>query len=457
MAKNKAEETQAKRSARMSAYIDAVQEELSNRVAQEQLEAGAEEAKKLIDDALEVVTKYDDTITRAEKEEIKRVVLNEFLEYGSIQHLLDDETITEIIINGYDDVMIERDGKLKKVKEDLFPDDKAVQRLIDRIASENNKHCDNQEPKMDARLKDGSRVNAIIPPLARFGPSVTIRKFPNHRLHACDLVRVGSASLDLVNFLACCVEARLNILVSGGTGTGKTTLLNILSAFIPQDEGYDDEGDEMYEHIVTIEDTAELKLVDKDGGRRLGWTSLEARDANADGEGRVTIHQLVVNALRMRPDRIIVGECRSDETVEMLQAMNTGHDGSLTTIHANDPRAAFLRIQTMVQATQNLSERNINMQIATAIQIVVQLKRYKDGTRKISEVMALTGTMEGDTITTTELFRFEEEGVDEDGRIIGRHVASGSPLPESIMERIEQSGAYFDERWLGLGDVEGDD
>lgn len=441
MAKNKAEETQAKRSARMSAYIDAVQEELSNRVAQEQLEAGAEEAKKLIDDALEVVTKYDDTITRAEKEEIKRVVLNEFLEYGSIQYLLDDDEITEVIINKHDTIWVERHGVLERVTEHLFDDDRAVMRLVDKIASEQNKHCDNQVPYMNARLRDGSRVNAIIPPLARFGPSVTIRKFPKQRMEAMDLIRAGSASVDMINFLACAVQARLNILVSGGTGSGKTTLLNVLANYIPHEE-----------RVVTIEDTAELKLPNEES-----WVSLEARDANADGTGAISIHTLVVNSLRMRPDRIIVGECRSDETVEMLQAMNTGHDGSLTTIHANDPRAAFLRIETLVQATQDLSERNIDMQIATAIQLVVQMKRFRDGSRKISEIIALTGNMEGDTITTTPIFEFVEDGQDENGTLLGRHVASGSPLPESIMERIENSGAYFDERWLGLGDAEGDD
>jgi len=432
---------------RLMEYTAQVQAELSNRVAENDGSFDTEEAEALIRDAIEEVTRFDDDVTKADKDEMTRVITTEFLAYGPIQACLDDPTIDEVLINKYDEVYVERNGKLSLVTDELFQSDRDVYRLIDKIASEQNKHCDNQVPYMDARLRDGSRVNAIIPPLARFGPAVTIRKFPTHRINAADLVRIGTASLDLINFLAACVEARLNILVSGGTGSGKTTLLNILSGFIPQEE-LGSGAHEHSEHIVTIEDTAELKLVDANGERRRNWISLEARSANSDGSGAVSIHQLVVNALRMRPDRIIVGECRSTETVEMLQAMNTGHDGSLTTIHANNPHAAFLRIETMVQATQNLSERNIDMQIATAVQIVVQLKRYRDGTRKISEVIALTGKMEGDVITTLPLFEFVEDGVDENGMVRGRHVGMNMSLPWEIRERFASQNVFFNDQWL---------
>ena len=354
------------------------------------------------------------------QEEISDAILREFFGYGVLQPYLDDETVTEIMVNGYSKVYIERGGVIEPVEKELFEDDGQVRALIDRIGAPLGKHCDAQSPIMDARLSDGSRVNASIPPVSRFGPCLTVRKFPKHRLDADALVEGGSCPENLMRFLACAVEARCNILVSGGTGSGKTTLLNVLCSFIPATE-----------RVVTIEDVAELQL-------SVGnWLSMEARSANADGTGEITIHELVVDSLRKRPDRI-VGECRSSETVEMLQAMNTGHDGSLTTIHANDPRSAFLRIETMVQATENLSEENIDRQIASAIQLVVQLRRYRDGSRRVSEVLALSGAVEGSAIVATPVYRNGE--------------MTGAPLPGQILERIEMTGAVFDAGWLEKGE-----
>lgn len=401
------------------------------RIVQERLAEGT--GRTVREECLEVLTLAagDGIADEDDVERLTAYVTRELEEFGALQPLLDDDDVTEICVNGHKSVYVEIDGTLEPVTDRLFESDEEVMRLIDRIAAPLNKRCDAQSPMMDARLPDGSRVNAAIPPIARFGPCITIRKFPKRRYDADDLVEMGACSIELMQFLACMVESGCNILVSGGTGTGKTTMLNVLCGFILDDE-----------RVVTVEDTAELQLTVDD------WVSMEARTANADGGGEITIHQLVVNALRQRPDRIIVGECRSSETVEMLQAMNTGHDGSLTTVHANDPRSAFLRIETMVQATENLTERNIDKQIASAIQIVVQLKRYRDGSRKVSEVIALTGGMEGDTITCEELFRFVEDGENADGEVVGRHVALGARLPERIMERVRRSGSYYDEEWL---------
>ena len=422
--------------AQVAAYTRQVQQELSNRIAQDGIELETADVETLVAEAVDEVTRYDEEITAADRRAMRTRIVTEFLEYGPIQKYIDDDEITDIIVQWDEKVLVERAGRLSTLKKRVYDNVEDVYRLIGKIASENNDRCDNQKPKMDARLKDGSRVNVVIPPISRFGPVVTIRKFPARRLSGQDLIDAGSATPEMMEFLRACVMARCNILVSGGTGSGKTTLLNVLSGFIPEKE-----------YVITVEDTAELKLsVEKK-------VSLEARLANSDGSGEETIHDLVVNTLRMRPDRIIVGECRSDETVEMLQAMNTGHDGSMTTIHANDPRSAFLRIETMVQATQNLSERNIDKQIATAVQIIVQVRRYFDGTRKISEIVALTGTMEQDVITTVPLFVYEERGVDADGKIVGAHVATGSLPPSSIMEKIAtEENVYFDEAWFTEGD-----
>lgn len=353
-----------------------------------------------------------------EVSDVADAIIREFFGYGVLQPFLDDDDVTEIMVNGCEKVYVEVAGVIKPVYERIFSDDDQVRALIDRIGAPLGKHCDAQSPIMDARLSDGSRVNASIPPVSRFGPCLTIRKFPKKRLDADALVEMGSCPESVMRFLACAVEARCNILVSGGTGSGKTTFLNVLCGFIPANE-----------RVITIEDTAELQLtVDN-------WLSMEARTANADGTGEITIHDLVVDSLRKRPDRIIVGECRSSETVEMLQAMNTGHDGSLTTIHANDPRSAFLRIETMVQATEYLTEENIDRQIASAIQLVVQLRRYRDGSRKVSEVLALSGAMEGPRIVSVPLYRNGE--------------TTGAAVPIQILERIQMSGAFYDRAWLG--------
>lgn len=385
----------------------------------------------LIDACVSDIAAFADDLDDAAAAEIKRIVTYETTGYGALQPFIDDDGVTEIMVNGHDDVFVESAGIVTRVEERLFEDDDEVKRIIDKIAAEQNKHCDINTPDMDARLSDGSRVNAVIPPVSLVGPCLTIRKFPKHRLDAKDLVNAGSISYEAMCLLLCCVQARCNILVSGGTGSGKTTLLNILSSAIPQGE-----------RVITIEDTAELQLTVPN------WVRMEARAANAEGEGEISIHRLLVDSLRMRPDRIIVGECRSDETAEMLQAMNTGHDGSLTTIHANDPRAAFLRIKSMVQMAQNLSEENIAEQIMTAIQLVVQTRRFRDGTRKVSEIVAVTGRMEGGVIETAPLIEFVEAGLDEDGFVTGSFEPTGNPLPESIKERIALSGAYYDNRWL---------
>ena len=370
-------------------------------------------------------------------EALVELVNRDFFQYGAIQPFLDDDDITEICINNHESIFVERNGVLSRVEEKIFESDDEVYRLISKIASELGKRCDSETPMMDARLSDGSRINAAIPPVAVFGPCLTVRKFPKaeNRYDADALIDEGTCTVNAMKFLACMVEAKCNILVSGGTGAGKTTLLNVLCDFIGPNE-----------RVITVEDVVELSVgVDN-------WVSMEARAANSDGRGEVSIHQLVVNALRQRPDRIIVGECRSSETVEMLQAMNTGHDGSLTTIHANDPRSAFLRIATMVQATENLDIENIYRQIASAIQIVVQLRRFNDGSRKISEIVALTGSIEesAGAIITQPLFKYQKIGKADEGELWGL-VPCGSSLPEQIKRNIDWTGTHFDPAWLKKG------
>ncbi|HYM49254.1 MAG TPA: CpaF family protein [Candidatus Limnocylindrales bacterium] len=323
-------------------------------------------------------------------------------DYGPITHLLNDDSISEVMVNGPHQVYIEREGQL--IQSDVtFADEEQLIRVIREIAAFVGRRVDDDSPMVDARLPDGSRVNAIIPPLALDGSSLTIRKFSRDPYTVADLVSFGTLTGEAAAFLEACVKARFNILVAGGTGSGKTTTLNVLSSFIPDTE-----------RVVTIEDAAELQL------RQPHKVRLESRPARIDGTGRITIRELMVNCLRMRPDRIVIGECRSGEALDMLQAMNTGHDGSLTTIHANSPRDTLARLETLVLMSGiDLPQRAIREQIASAIQLIVQQSRMRDGSRRITNITEVVGR-EGDTITLQDVFLFEESGVDAAGRIAGK-------------------------------------
>ncbi len=344
--------------------------------------------------------------TRADRARLLEAIAADALGFGPIQSLLDDETVTEIMVNGPDQVYVERDGKLS-MTDIRFDEADHVMRVIDRIVSPLGRRIDESSPYVDARLPDGSRVNAIIPPISLIGPVVTVRKFSATPLTVEDLVRSGAMTNDMAAFLEACVRARLNMIVSGGTGSGKTTLLNVLSGFIPESD-----------RIVTIEDAAELQL------RQDHIVALEARPPNIEGKGQVTIRDLVSNALRMRPDRIVVGEVRRGEALDMLAAMNTGHDGSLTTIHANSPRDVLSRLETMVlMAGMDLPLKAVRDQIAKAVDLVVHVSRMADGSRRIVNVSEIQG-MEGDVITMQDIFEFHQTGV-QLGRVLGELRPSG--------------------------------
>lgn len=350
---------------------------------------------------------------------------DEMLGLGPIESLLKDPAITEIMVNGPKKVFIERMGKLQ-LSGVQFHDDAHVMNIIERILSPIGRHIDESTPLVDARLKDGSRVNIIIPPLALCGPCITIRKFAQKALSVENLISFGTLDRKMADFIRACIQARINILVSGGTGSGKTTTLNVLSSFIPENE-----------RIVTIEDAAELKL------QQTHVVTLESRPANIEGSGQITIRDLVKNALRMRPDRIIVGEVRSGEALDMLQAMNTGHDGSLTTAHANTPRDALSRLETMVlMAGFEMPVRAIREQISSAIELILQQSRLKDGSRKITYITEVQH-MEGDVITTQDLFRFEQTGMDADGKLTGHFVSTG--MQPSFMEKFQINGVELPE------------
>ena len=355
---------------------------------------------------------------------IEQELIHEAIGLGPLEVLIAMPEITEIMVNGHDRIYVEFKGKLHRT--DLsFADNNQVVAAIERIVSPLGRRIDESSPMVDARLKDGSRVNAIIPPLALGGPSITIRKFSKTPLQVNDLIRFGSISRQIADFLDICVKLRKNIVISGGTGSGKTTLLNILSGFLPDTE-----------RILTIEDAAELQL------RQDHVVRLEARPANIEGKGEITIRDLVKNALRMRPDRIVIGECRGGEALDMLQAMNTGHDGSLTTIHANSPRDCLSRLETLVlMAGFDLPLRAIREQIASAITIIVQITREKDGSRKVVRVSEIT-KMEGDIITMQDIFVFHQDGWTEDGKIRGRYVPTGN-IP-TFMDDIKRAGLALD-------------
>src|SRR6187200_3014889 len=362
-------------------------------------------------------------VSMAERETILGDILDEVFGLGPLEPLLRDPNINDILVNTYKQVYIERNGQLQKVATS-FQDDRHLLRVIDRIVSAVGRRVDDSSPMVDARLSDGSRVNAIIPPLAVDGPLLSIRRFPKERLKAEDLITYRALTRPMLDFLSACVKARLNAIISGGTGAGKTTLLNIMSGFISDRD-----------RIATIEDAAELQLHQEHVVR------LETRPPNVEGKGAVKQRQLVINALRMRPDRIVVGEVRGEEALDMLQAMNTGHDGSLTTIHANTPRDAMSRIETMIaMGGTTLPDKAMRQQIASAIHLVVQQTRLTDGTRKVTSISEITG-MEGDVITMQEIFLFEKLGVTQDGKVIGRFRATG--VRPKACDRLKASGIHL--------------
>ena len=379
----------------------------------------------------QILTEENIVLSRPERARLFEQIAAEILGFGPLQSLLEDDTITEIMVNGPKNIYIERKGKIHRVPI-TFESNEHVMRIIDRIVAPLGRRIDESSPYVDARLPDGSRVNAVIPPISLIGPVLTIRKFSKNPITVDQMVQFGSLSDESVQFLKACVEARLNIIISGGTGSGKTTLLNVLSSFIPSDE-----------RILTIENAAELQL------RQEHVVTLESRPPNIEGRGEITIRDLVINALRMRPERIIVGECRGGETLDMLQAMNTGHDGSMTTAHANSPRDALARIETMcLMAGMDLPIRAIREQVASAVDLIVQQERMRDGTRKVTTITEVSG-MEGEVITMTDIFVFEQSGT-ENGRIVGRLRPSG--LRPKFMDRIEAAGIQLPPSIFGIGE-----
>ncbi len=367
-----------------------------------------------------LVVEESTPMTLAERERLSDEVLDEILGLGPLEPLLKDPTISDILVNTHKVVYIERNGLLERTRI-KFRDDTHLRLIIDRIVSAVGRRIDESSPMVDARLADGSRVNAIIPPLALDGPCLSIRRFGHERLTAADLVRNHTLTPEMLELLTGCVSARLNILISGGTGAGKTTLLNVISSFISNRE-----------RIVTIEDAAELRLNQEHIVR------LETRPPNIEGKGAIRQRQLVINSLRMRPDRIIVGEVRGEEALDMLQAMNTGHDGSLTTVHANSPRDALSRLETMVAlAGMGLPDKPIRRQIASAINVVLQVSRLSDGTRKLVSLAEVTG-MEGDVVTMQDIFVFKRKGIDENGKVLGGFVPTG--IRPRFAEQLVTSG-----------------
>ncbi len=382
--------------------------------------ASASERAELVKDALNKV--YEQTgvkLPEKLRQELFHDILDELIGFGPIQGLLEDPTISEVMVNRHNQVYIEREGKLVETPVH-FDSDEHILRVIERIVSPLGRRVDGDSPMVDARLPDGSRVNAVIPPVAIDGPLLTIRKFTKTKLTIQQLIEFDTLTPTMSDFLRACILGRLNIVISGGTGSGKTTLLNVLSSFIPESD-----------RVVTIEDSAELRL-DQDHVVRM-----ESRPPNLDGRGQVTIRDMVRNALRMRPDRIIVGECRGGEALDMLQAMNTGHDGSLTTLHANSPRDALSRLETMVlMAGMELPLKVIRQQVASAVDLIVHQSRLKNGPRKITAVAEVSG-MEGDTIVMTDIFKYEQTGVASDGSVIGHFKPTGirpmfSPRLEAV-------------------------
>ncbi len=391
-----------------------------------------DEVRRTIQDLFEqILSEENIVLSRPERARLFEQIAAEILGLGPLQPLLEDESITEIMVNGAKNIYVERKGKIHRVPV-TFESNEHVMRIIDRIVAPLGRRIDESSPYVDARLQDGSRVNAVIPPISLVGPTLTIRKFSRNPITVEQIIQFGTVTQESIQFLKACVEARLNIIISGGTGSGKTTLLNILSGFIPGDE-----------RIITIENAAELQL------RQEHVVTLESRPPNIEGRGEITIRDLVINSLRMRPERIIVGECRGGETLDMLQAMNTGHDGSMTTAHSNSPRDTLARLETMcLMAGMDLPLRAIREQVASAVDLICHQSRMRDGTRKVTNITEISG-MEGDIITMTDIFVFEQTGV-ENGKIIGRLRPTG--LRPKFMDKIEAAGIHLPPSIFGIGE-----
>ncbi|GLB29827.1 type II secretion system protein E [Lacrimispora amygdalina] len=376
----------------------------------------------------QAIARQEESLTRLEESKLAQEIYDDVMGLGPLEPLLRDDSISEIMVNSARQIYIERGGRLEQTAAS-FRDDAHVLKVINRIVSSVGRRCDEATPMVDARLADGSRVNAIIPPIALKGPSITIRKFSSTPLKIGDLIGYGSLSSQMAGFLEAAVKGRCNIIVSGGTGSGKTTLLNVLSGYIPDSE-----------RIVTIEDAAELQL------KQDHVVTLEGRPSNIEGKGIVSIRDLVKNALRMRPDRIIVGEVRSGETLDMLQAMNTGHDGSLTTVHANSSRDVISRLETMVlMSGMELPAKAIREQITSAIDLIVHQSRLRDGSRKIVNIAEVVG-MEGDTVTMQDIFSFRQNGTDGNGKIAGKFEPTG--IHPKILDKIRDNGGYCRDDWF---------
>jgi pilus assembly protein CpaF len=390
-----------------------------------------DDVRRTIMDLFEQILNEENIVlSRPERQRLFEQISAEILGFGPLQPLLEDDTITEIMVNGPKNIYVERKGKIVRVPI-TFESNEHVMRVIDRIVAPLGRRIDESSPYVDARLPDGSRVNAVIPPISLVGPSLTIRKFSKNPITVEQLIQFGSLTAEAVEFLRACVIGRMNVVVSGGTGSGKTTLLNVLSSFIPNDE-----------RIITIENAAELQL------RQEHVVTLESRPANIEGRGEITIRDLVINSLRMRPERVIVGECRGSETLDMLQAMNTGHDGSMTTAHSNSPRDTLARMETMtLMAGMDLPIRAIREQIASAVNVIVHQARMRDGSRKVTHITEING-MEGDVITLTDIFIFEQSGFD-NGKVIGRLRPTG--LRPKFMEQIEDAGIHLPASVFGVG------
>ena len=435
---SKLQEIRVKRQAPSAGSRDAYQDlktRIQNKLISE-LDPGMDisqtgEVRSTIEEMFESILMEENIVlSRNERRRLFEQIVAEILGLGPLEPLLADEAITEIMVNGPKNIYIERAGRLERTSAS-FENDEHTMRIIDRIVAPLGRRVDESQPMVDARLPDGSRVNAVIPPISLVGPTITIRKFSKIPLTIQDLINFGTVTPESVEFLRACVVSRINIVISGGTGSGKTTLLNVLSSFIPNDE-----------RIVTIENAAELQL------RQEHVVTLESRPPNIEGRGEIRIRDLVINCLRMRPDRIVVGECRGEEALDMLQAMNTGHDGSLTTAHSNSPRDTLARMETMVlMAGMDLPVRAIREQISSAVQLVVHEERLRDGSRKIVSITEIQG-MEGDIITMSEIFTFEQTGI-EDGRVIGRLRPTG--IRPKFIGMIQASGIMLPPAIFGIG------